>query len=104
MDESEDTPRTVPDSVAALSDAQFRAWRHHPVSEVVLQYLRDYRAALLAEMQDRWLQGVTRIADEQEARGRALAVGELAELQLDAVRAFYGAEEDGGVDTDNGKD
>ena len=102
MTEMEDTDAapTVPAAVLQLADQQFRQWRHHPVSEVVLQYLKDYQQALLRELQQRWLQGSVRYADEAEARGRVLVVVELRELQLDAIRAFYGLPQEEEEDDD----
>ena len=79
--------------VRDLGDQQFRSWRHHPVSQVVLHYLEDYRRELLLGLQQRWLGGSLELRDEREGRGRALLAEELVDLEWSAIEAFYGIEQ-----------
>ena len=82
------------EAVAELSDREFRLWRHHPVSRVLLRYLADYRQELRQDLLLRWLHGSTRLSDpeELEARGRLLAFEEFEELEWAIVQNFYGIE------------
>lgn len=57
---------------------------------MVLRYLNDFADGLSKEMLGRWQAGTLKLTDEQEARGRILAIKEVAELPIEAVRAFYG--------------
>lgn len=75
-----------------FSEQDFQLWRHHPVSEVFLQYLRDYAGVLEREMMDRWKSGAVRLIDEQEARGRVVACIEVADLPYESIREFYEGE------------
>jgi len=65
-------------------------WRHHPVTQVFLQYLRDYQEALAREG---W--GHLLVADHLdelligEMRGRAKTLIELVDLPFEAMEQFY---------------
>lgn len=86
----------------ALSPLEWDLWRHHPVSEVLLHYLEDFRLALLQELQQRFLTGSASLALEQEVRGRALALEEACGLDLSTVQEFYRQpEEENGSEADS---
>ena len=76
--------------LAEMSDQQFQMWRHHPVTSLVLGFLADYAGGLEKEVLTRWRSGSLRLGDEQEARGRVLALAEVAALDVAAIRQFYG--------------
>lgn len=67
----------------------FQQWRHHPVSKVVLQFLRDYRESMHRELLERWTAGSLVLADESEMRGRSATLQEFAELQFESMLNFY---------------
>ena len=74
--------------VKGIQEQDLQAWRHHPVSLVVLQYLRDWAEALKKEAWER-LQGPL---DEKligELIGRVNTSIELADLPFEAIYAFY---------------
>lgn len=73
-----------------LRVSDFQAWRHHPVSRVVLRFLEDYRDERLREAIDAWMAGGLTALQEGEGRGRALLANELAVLSFEDVLRFYG--------------
>ena len=78
--------------VLEIPAQDWQAWRHHPVSKVFLQYLRDKRVADEHEIVGRWLGSTLLLMHEQEAKGRNLAMREIENLRLDEVRTFYNLE------------
>ena len=80
----------VPQELEELTAEQWALWRHHPVSALVLAFLRDRAGTLEREMLGRWKAGQCRLSDEMEARGRVMELQEVADLSLDAMRTFYG--------------
>lgn len=76
-----------------IKSDDFNRWKHHPVSKVYLQFLRDFSAQLVSHIHDEWLSGKLSLLDEKEARGRVLLLNELAELKFVSIQSFYGVEE-----------
>lgn len=75
--------------VDGIAEQDYQTWRHHPVTKVYIEYLRDYRADLIEAAANQWLDGNLQIATADELRGRALAIGDMAELPFAAMIAFY---------------
>ena len=85
------TARQMPEELTQLSDHEFRVWKHHPVSKVVLQFLRDRADSLQAGVVQAWLkQGHLNDVHSLEVRGRMLEGRDVAGLTLMGVRTFYG--------------
>lgn len=80
-------------ALADLSAAEFQAWRHHPLTQVFLRYLRDYRRSLEASMLDRWREGTVQLADEGEARGRSKMALEIDALTWNNILDHYGVQQ-----------
>ena len=84
-----------PPQIKGLSQAELARWRHHPVSVVLLNYLRDYHLAL-RDQAWAYLLGnrVGQIDVEQlsELKGRASAALEFAEIDFETIEAFYTTE------------
>ena len=68
------------------------AWRHHPVSRLVLQFLADYRDELLRDAITSWFGGGLTATQEGEGRGRAMLAAELVEINYDQLLRFYGVQ------------
>ena len=79
-------------SVADLRAGEFQAWRHHPVSKVVLAYLADYRDSLARDAFSAFLAGGMTAMQESEARGRYLFADDVVRLEWGSVLRFYGME------------
>ena len=79
-------------AVLGLSAAEFQMWRHHPVSKVILRFLERYRRASQELLLRGWQTGSLRLVDEQEARGRWLAIEDILNLEWESIRAFYDAD------------
>lgn len=77
-----------------ITQRDFQSWRHNPVSAVFLQYLKDYRARVLDEIQREWQAGPLAPEREHEARWRIKVTEEIATLQFDHIAAFYEIGED----------
>ena len=73
-----------------LRAADLAAWRHHPVSRLVLRFLEDYRDHLLREAIGAWFAGNLTAMQEAEGRGRALMTDELVALSFADIQKFYG--------------
>ena len=73
-----------------LATSQFQAWRHHPVSRAVLQFLEDYRDSLRLAALDAFEGGELTAMQEHEARGRMLMCAEIVGLHWENVLLFYG--------------
>lgn len=74
----------------------FQSWKHHPVTKVFFQFLRDRKESLIRESSLQWLNGSELFDRENQVnRGRALEAIELSEIEYEMIKAFYEKEEDG---------
>ena len=85
--------------VLDLSEQEYRQWRHHPMSEVLLQFLADRRAVLRADLADRFLSASLQTVNDPsalayaiETRGRVLESQDFGDMDWETVRMFYGIE------------
>lgn len=76
-----------------ITEQDYLGWKHNPVSKVVLQYLADYRQALLRTVLERFEAGTLLEKEEQEIRGRCLTLKELTELPYASIESFYREDE-----------
>lgn len=76
-------------ALAELTPDQFNLWRHHPVSRVFLQWMRDWADEAEKRSTADWLAGR---GVSEEARGRILAWREASGAHVEQVRQFYGVE------------
>ena len=86
-------------SVRGITQPDYQAWRHHPCSQMFLQYLRDYRHSLLVNLVAKWEADEVSLALDTEVKGRVKTLSELAELPFDAILLFYQPAEE----TDEGR-
>lgn len=70
-----------------LTPEEFEAWRAHPVTETVCQYLRDLAAAGRRD----WSNGENWT---EESRIQVQAFEDLADLDLESIETFYKALEE----------
>lgn len=77
-----------------IVESDYQAWRHHPVTRLLLQYIADYRDVLVRETITRWEGGGLVLADEHEMRARVMILKELGELPWSAIQEFYQMEND----------
>jgi hypothetical protein len=70
-----------------LTKDDLEAWRVHPVTEVVHQYLRDYAQW----MREQWAEGENWTV---EAKFQVQNFEDLAAIDLDAIETFYDMKED----------
>lgn len=89
MAQDTEAPET---SFLEIAEADYKLWRHHPVTKVWLQYIVDYSGVLEREAIARWKSGVLKLTEEQEMRGRVMACLEMADLSFESIRSFYDGE------------
>ncbi len=70
-----------------LTKDDLEAWRVHPVTEVVHQYLRDFAA----HIREQWSQGENWT---EQARFQVQNLEDLADLDLNSIESFYEPKED----------
>jgi len=91
--------------VRGITEADLQKWRHHPVTQVLLQYLQDYQVALreaalgylLASNRD----GPFNTEYTGEIAGRIKAIDEVSNLPFSAIQQFYQKEEDNAREPSN---
>lgn len=86
-----------PDPMAQVVASDYRTWRHHPVTKVLLSYLTDYRGALQEKALAHLLQDSSEPFDLRyvgEIGGRIKAVSEIIDLPFEAIQSFYQKDEE----------
>lgn len=78
--------------VRGISAQDYGLWRQHPVSKLLLQFLRDKRAFLSRLAMEQWLDGS---ALSETVRGQIIEMQELENLDFASVLAFYQEQEAG---------
>lgn len=79
----------------SVTKEQFNLWKHDPVSKVFLAFLKDKREFLINRVSEMWVDG----AEVPPAvRGQVIELGEIAELQFEAIESFYKIEESDGAE------
>lgn len=78
--------------VKGVTRQDYNNWKHHPVTKVFREFLQDYRGAMKARIVEQWEAGALKLTDELEARGRALAIREIIDLEFDHIAGMYGIE------------
>lgn len=81
-------------NIDGITERDYLAWRHDPVTKVFLKYLRDYGAAVKGRVVAQWETGALHLMTEQEARGRYLVTKEISELKFDSMLTLYAVEEE----------
>ena len=82
--------RKVPE-VQGIQQADFQNWKHHPVTRVFHQYLKDYHDMLKDRAWDVVFSDPK--ADLGELVGRAKTLIEMVDLPFEAMFMFYQPEE-----------
>ena len=75
--------------VKGVTQAQFTAWRHHPVTRMFMQYLRDWRDDMKEDAVERWTAGALDSKSDHELRGWFKALTEISDMRLDPIAKFY---------------
>lgn len=66
------------------------AWRNHPVTKMIFQYLRDREEAIEGNVLAGWKAGQLKIVDEQVFRGQVMAFEHVRGLSWAQFMDFYG--------------
>lgn len=75
-----------------ITAQQYGAWRQHPMTRFMLQYMDDFADTLVAKANADWLAGTLELKDSDEMRGRINCLKEVTTLPWSAIAAFYGIE------------
>lgn len=88
--------QTPEPTVHGIAESDYQAWKHHPVTKLLLRYMADFRSVLIRETTERWEAGSLILAEEHEMRARVVTLRELGELPFAAIHNFYqeGSEEE----------
>lgn len=78
----------LPPTVQGLTEAEYQAWRHHPVSKLLLSYLKDKRAAVGDAVSQAWIS--TGEPPDKTLRGQIIEMEEIENLPFAAFIAMYG--------------
>lgn len=93
QDNQEQTP-SPPPILSQMTNPDWAEFRRHPATQVLHQYLRQYQEALKEEA---WAVLQAGSQDHKylaELAVRAKMAGEIADLELSSILAFYGIEEE----------
>lgn len=80
-------------SSLGITTDEFNLWRHHPVSKIFFQYLSDWGVQLGKATLDDWISGALVLSEEQQRRGRLIAIAEIEALTQESIRHFYFGDE-----------
>ena len=80
---------TSPTILTEIKPEQFNSWLHHPVTELVWDYLGSMAWLIERQVVEGWIAGKQTLQSEQEARGRVIAYRLLQNLKLDEVRNHF---------------
>lgn len=89
----------MPDDTAAplngITEADFGAWKHHPVTKVYLRYVLDYASLAKRELADGVCASESSLDQLAIGKlsGRVLAWLEMATLEYSHIVSFYAASE-----------
>ena len=75
--------------VRGIRLAEYQSWRHHPVTRLFRNYLRDAAGDRRQGVLERWEQGVLDLATEHAIRAQVGLLTELADLPFEAMVTFY---------------
>lgn len=76
-----------------LEETQFNQWKHHPVTEAFLKFLKDKADSYRRDLVFMWESNSLSDSDQNELRGRVLLLEELSNLPLVVIQNFYKSEE-----------
>lgn len=86
---------TVPTLARELTSQQYQAWRHHPVTLMLLRdFLPAWRRARGQQALNAWIDGGLTLTQEQVVRGQIMGCFFLENLTLTEIQQFYGIEND----------
>jgi hypothetical protein len=80
---------------ADISETTFAEWKHHPVTEVYLQFLEDQHKAwreLAADLVELGALDPTSTHEDRNphvVRGKLAVVADLAQITIRAIQGFY---------------
>jgi len=80
--------------VNGIAKSDYQSWRHHPVSRVILRYLKDKREFIERAALDQWIGGSIELAESKAMRGQIIELFELENMQFEALEAFYAVEKE----------
>lgn len=76
-------------TVRGFTERDYIAWKHHPVTRFFMRYLMAYRANMIAGAIEAWEHHPLDSQTDNEMRGRAKTLAELADLPFEAIAMFY---------------
>lgn len=84
-----------------ITKDQFGFWRNHPVTKIILQYMKDKSEAIESNMLIGWKSGSMKLVDEQVWRGHHQSLVMMQNLSWADVMDFYGVEMPEALESDS---
>lgn len=82
-----------------ISRQEFQEWKHHPVSKVFFEYLREKQKFVKESALEQWVNGSEAFAScNQTVRGQIIELNEVIELPFEAIEEFYKEKEADGTE------
>lgn len=75
--------------VCGITEREYIAWKHHPVSRLVLRFYRDFRDDLRAAAMQAWEERPLDRDTDNEMRARVKTLNEIADLPFSSIAMFY---------------
>ena len=73
-----------------ITKEEYQSWRHHPVTKVFLQYVRDFREQATQGALNDWLSGGRSFAEVSDVvRGQIHLLRDIEELEFASIEEFY---------------
>ncbi len=76
-----------------MSEQDYQAWKRHPVSQILFEFLVDKSVDYRTGVLQRWEQNAITLTEENEFKFRIQTLRELCELTLSDIKAFYESKE-----------
>jgi len=83
-----------PKALKEITESDYQKWRHHPVTQMFLQYMRDWESETRTKMVNEWIAGNLTLDNEKEVRGWHKALTQLGELEFRSIEDFYRSKEE----------
>ena len=96
--EAEAKKPPLPLQLKGVQEQDHQLWRHHPVTKVYRQYLKDFREALRQALLDLLEAGNLDEHTKLKAEGKLQILNEMIHLEYDHLVLFYEAPLDEAMD------
>lgn len=77
-------------SVKGITETEYAVFvTGNPIAQMLFQFLRDYREALVRDATESWLNGNLTLTTEEHRRGFVQALDEITSIRIPEIATFY---------------